>query len=128
MRGDKTVINIFINFQFKATLKTYSYHILYSGTDLIADIGGYMGLFLGMSVFGIISLFSQLIHEEKPKKVLNLAKQTSIIVRESMIVRDNVKQTQEEMGKVQKIILANNTKLKSTANNNKKTNLESTNL
>jgi len=45
-----------------------------------------------------------------------------------MIVRDNVKQTQEEMGKVQKIILANNTKLKSTANNNKKTNLESTNL
>ena len=87
-----------------------------------------IAIFLGMSVFGIISLFSQLIHEEKPKKVLNLAKQTSIIVRESMIVRDNVKQTQEEMGKVQKIILANNTKLKSTANNNKKTNLESTNL
>ena len=123
-----TVFNTFFDFQFKATLKTYSYHILYSGTDLIADIGGYMGLFLGMSVFGIISLFSQLIHEEKPKKVLNLAKQTSIIVRESMIVRDNVKQTQEEMGKVQKIILANNTKLKSTSNNNKKTNLESTNL
>ena len=130
-RADETnqpLTHFLFFFQFKATLKTYSYHILYSGTDLIADIGGYMGLFLGMSVFGIISLFSQLIHEEKPKKVLNLAKQTSIIVRESMIVRDNVKQTQEEMGKVQKIILANNTKLKSTSNNNKKTNLESTNL
>ena len=40
----------FFDFQFKATLKTYSYHILYSGTDLIADIGGYMGLFLGMAI------------------------------------------------------------------------------
>ena len=57
-------------------MKTYSYHVLYSGTDLIADIGGYLGLFLGMSVFGIISLFSQLIHEEKPKKVLNPASST----------------------------------------------------
>ena len=88
-------------------MKTYSYHVLYSGTDLIADIGGYLGLFLGMSVFGIISLFSQLIHEEKPKKVLNLAKQTSLIVRESMMVRDNVK-VQEDMNIAQKIVLANN--------------------
>ena len=78
-------------FQFKATVKTYTYHILYSGTDLIADIGGYLGLFLGMSVFGAISLFSQFIHEEKPKKVLNLAKQTSSIVREQIIVRDFAK-------------------------------------
>ena len=77
-------------------MKTYTYHILYSGTDLIADIGGYLGLFLGMSVFGAINLFSQFIHEEKPKKVLNsLAKQTSSIVREQIIVRDFAKDQAE---------------------------------
>ena len=113
--------NSMISFDYSWFLAKILFPFLENSTTGIA-------IFLGMSVFGIISLFSQLIHEEKPKKVLNLAKQTSVIVRESMIVRDNVKQTQEEMGKVQKIILANNTKLKSTANNNKKTNLESTNL
>ena len=84
-------------------MKTYSYHILYSGTDLIADIGGYLGLFLGMSVFGIISIFSQFLHEEKPKKVFNLAKQTSLIVRESLIVRDFTK-VQDEMVTAKKIV------------------------
>ena len=93
-------------------MKTYSYHILYSGTDLIADIGGYLGLFLGMSVFGIISIFSQLIHEEKPKKVLNLAKQTSLIIKESMIVRDFTK-TQEEMSTAKRIISADTKSIKS---------------
>ena len=93
-------------------MKTYSYHILYSGTDLIADIGGYLGLFLGMSVFGIISIFSQFIHEEKPKKVFNLAKQTSLIVRESMIIRDFAK-AQDETATAKRIISADTKSIKS---------------
>ena len=56
-------------------MKTFTYHILYSGTDLIADIGGYLGLFLGLSVFGIVELFSSMVKEKKmkkPKKALNV--------------------------------------------------------
>lgn len=58
--------------------------MLYTGTDLVADIGGYLGLFLGMSVFGLVQVFSNIIKKDKPKKVLELAKQTSVIVRDSV--------------------------------------------
>ena len=57
--------------------------MLHTGTDLLADIGGYLGLFLGLSVFGIVKIFSDIIQKDKPKKVLNLAMQTSQILRES---------------------------------------------
>ena len=93
-------------------MKTYSYHLLYNWSDLIADIGGYLGLFLGMSVFGIISIFSQFIHEEKPKKVFNLAKQTSLIVRESMII-PNFTKAQDEMVTAKRIISADTKSVKS---------------
>ena len=30
--------------------------MLYTGSDFLADIGGYLGLFLGLSVFGLVEL------------------------------------------------------------------------
>ena len=46
-------------------MKFYSYHRLYTGSDLIADIGGYLGLFLGLSVFGLVELIEKAIKENK---------------------------------------------------------------
>ena len=37
-----------------------------SFSDLIADIGGYLGLFLGLSVFGLVELLEKAIKESKP--------------------------------------------------------------
>ena len=36
--------------------RVFSYHLLYSGSNFLADIGGYLGLFLGLSVFSIAEL------------------------------------------------------------------------
>ena len=33
--------------------------MLYTGNDLIADVGGYLGLFLGFSVFGLFEIFEK---------------------------------------------------------------------
>ena len=70
--------------QFEPTLKVFSYHVLYSGSNLIADIGGYLGLFLGLSAFGLVELFSKIIQQEKPKKVMDLAKNTATILNQSI--------------------------------------------
>ncbi len=35
--------------------------MLYTGSDLVADIGGYLGLFLGLSAFGIVQILEQMI-------------------------------------------------------------------
>ena len=37
----------------------YTYHRLYTGSDLVADIGGYLGLFLGLSIFGLVGLLAK---------------------------------------------------------------------
>jgi hypothetical protein len=65
-------------------MKIFTYHLLYSGTDLIADIGGYLGLFLGLSAFGLVELFEKVYKANKPKEVVDLAKVTSSIIQESM--------------------------------------------
>ena len=54
------------SFWFQPYNKIFSYHILYTGSDLIADIGGYLGLFLGLSVFGLVELLEKAIKESKP--------------------------------------------------------------
>lgn len=33
--------------------------MLYTGSDFLADIGGYLGLFLGLSVFGVVELIGK---------------------------------------------------------------------
>ena len=39
----------------------YSYHQLYTGSHLLADIGGYLGLFLGLSMFGLVELLEKVV-------------------------------------------------------------------
>jgi len=45
-------------FQFPESVKSYKYHVLHSGNDFVADIGGYMGLFLGLSIFGLVEMLT----------------------------------------------------------------------
>ena len=52
-------------FSFLPYCKVFSYHVLYSESDLVADIGGYLGLFLGLSVFGLVELLEKTILENK---------------------------------------------------------------
>ena len=40
-------------------MKVYTYHRLYTSSDLVADIGGYLGLFLGLSIFGLVGLLAK---------------------------------------------------------------------
>jgi hypothetical protein len=35
------------------------YQIVYPGLQLLADIGGFLGLFLGLSVFGLVKLWEK---------------------------------------------------------------------
>jgi hypothetical protein len=54
------------NFQVAPLVKEYSYYILYSGSQLVADVGGYLGLFLGLSAFGLVELLEKLILTKRP--------------------------------------------------------------
>ena len=50
-----------------------SYFLIYSSDDLLADIGGYLGLFLGLSCFGIVELFEKLFSstsDESKQKIM----------------------------------------------------------
>jgi hypothetical protein len=42
--------------------------MLYTGSNLIADIGGYLGLFLGLSLFGCVELLEKVITKLETKK------------------------------------------------------------
>ena len=45
----------------------YTYHQLYTGSDLVADIGGYLGLFLGLSIFGLVGLLAKVFGQIEKK-------------------------------------------------------------
>ena len=47
--------------QFQGKSQVFNYHILYSASNLIADIGGYLGLFLGLSCFGLVEMLEKLL-------------------------------------------------------------------
>ena len=51
----KTISNLLIYFKENVKI-TKAYHV-YSGLSLIAEIGGYVGLFLGVSINQITNLF-----------------------------------------------------------------------
>ncbi len=42
--------------QMGSRTKMYSYHCLYTPANLVADIGGNLGLFLGLSVFSCVQV------------------------------------------------------------------------
>ncbi len=70
--------------QFPGLIKVFTYHILYTGSDLVADIGGYLGLFLGLSAFGLVQVLEKFLKEKTHKKAFELAKTTSDILKDSI--------------------------------------------
>ncbi len=46
----------------------YSYHFLYTGSDFMAGVGGYLGLFLGLSIFGLVELAETVFKSSKERK------------------------------------------------------------
>ena len=52
---------IFLIFQLPSQVKIFTYHYLYDGTDFLADVGGYLGLFLGFSVFSLVEIVEKYI-------------------------------------------------------------------
>lgn len=51
-------------------MQTYVFYMLYTTDNFLADVGGYLGLFLGLSCFGLIELAetAAIWHAEKKKK------------------------------------------------------------
>ncbi len=45
--------------QVDPVVKMYSYHYLYTWSDFLADLGGYLGLFLGLSVFSVVEILER---------------------------------------------------------------------
>ncbi len=57
-------------------MKIYSYFQIYTEDNLVADIGGYLGLFLGLSVYSIFEIFETMLNsldkkEDKKKEQQN---------------------------------------------------------
>ena len=46
---------------FKSSIKVTQSHYLYSGLSMVAEIGGYVGLFLGVSINQISDIFKYLV-------------------------------------------------------------------
>ena len=42
--------------------------MLYTGSDLVADIGGYLGLFLGLSIFGLVETIEKNIFDQETQR------------------------------------------------------------
>ncbi len=52
--GETKVLHV-LN-QMNRSTKVFNYHFLYTGANLVADIGGNLGLFLGLSVFSCVQV------------------------------------------------------------------------
>jgi hypothetical protein len=55
-------------FQFAPDVKIYSYFQIYTGDNLVADIGGYRGLFLGLSVFSLFEIIATVLNKLDKKE------------------------------------------------------------
>ena len=51
-----------LNFKFNKFIKTTKSRFAYQELELLAEFGGYVGLFLGISVFHLREVFQTLIH------------------------------------------------------------------
>ena len=49
-------------FQFEKFIRTTKARYAYQGLEFLAEFGGYVGLFLGISVFHLREVFQTLIH------------------------------------------------------------------
>lgn len=45
--------------QYHPYVKVYEYHYLYNWYTCLADIGGYSGLFLGLSLFSVVTFLAK---------------------------------------------------------------------
>ena len=58
----------FLCLQFAPDVKIYSYFQIYTGDNLVADIGGYLGLFLGLSVYSLFELIESVLNKLDKKE------------------------------------------------------------
>ena len=65
----------FIIWQFATDVKIYSYFRIYTEDNLVADIGGYLGLFLGLSVFSLFEFLEVAINNLDKKEDEKIAKE-----------------------------------------------------
>ena len=49
-------------------VRLFSYHFLYTESDLVADCGGYLGLFLGVSVFSLVEVIEKSLRVRKKEE------------------------------------------------------------
>ncbi len=49
-------ICVFFLIQFDRYVEVFGYHYLHTQEDFLSDVGGFLGLFLGLSIFAVISL------------------------------------------------------------------------
>ena len=59
--ANETDESVFAFIQFDDLFKTYTYSLLYTNSEFLADIGGYLGLFLGLSLYGLIDIVQLMI-------------------------------------------------------------------
>ncbi len=55
----------FVYFHFRPRAKVYDHHYLYTWDDLVADTGGYLGLFLGLSIFSLVEMAEDTLRRQK---------------------------------------------------------------
>ena len=67
-------------------MKVFSYHYLYTTKNLLADIGGYLGLFTGLSIFSLVRCAEGCLKRRNRKKGPNEAEKTD----EAKKMRDEV--------------------------------------
>ena len=52
---------IHMNIVFDSLIKSSSSYLAYTGLELMAELGGYVGLFLGVSIFHLKDAFDKLV-------------------------------------------------------------------